>query len=140
MVTIRPAVAEDNPRLAHIVFNAPDFEAVALIGDVVRARKYGYGKIALEKIPSSPTRYTVVAEQDGNVVGLLQYTLGEDPQSKLPIVWLLVKTVGPFGFLRRIPRLISLQRVNISAPEGAFNIAAVNVDPAYQNQKIGSAP
>ena len=105
MLTLRPAVAEDNPRLAYIVFNEPDFEAVALIGDVPRARKYGYGKIALEKIPSSPIRHTVVAEQDGQVVGLLQYAVEKEHLPTLPVVWLLVKSVGPIGFLRRIPKL-----------------------------------
>jgi len=139
MVTIRPAVAEDNPRLAYIVFNEPDFEAVALIGDVPRARKYGYGKIALEKIPSSPIRQTVVAEKDGEVVGLLQYALEKEYLPTFPVVWLLIKSVGPIGFLRRIPKLRALRRVNIDTPEGAFNVEAVNVDPAYQNQKIGSA-
>jgi GNAT superfamily N-acetyltransferase len=139
MLTLRPAVAEDNPRLAYIVFNEPDFEAVALIGDVPRARKYGYGKIALEKIPSSPIRHTVVAEQDGQVVGLLQYAVEKEHLPTLPVVWLLVKSVGPIGFLRRIPKLRALRRVNIATPEGALNIEAVNVDPAYQNQKIGSA-
>ncbi len=139
MATIREAVAEDNPRLAYIVFNEPDFEAVALIGDVPRARKYGYGKIALEKIPSSKIRHTVVAEQDGVVVGLLQYALEKEYLPTWPVVWLLLKSVGPIGFLRRIPKLRALRRVNIDTPDGAFNVEAVNVDPAYQNQKIGSA-
>src|SRR5689334_11159532 len=105
MVTIREAVAADNPRLAYIVFNEPDFEAVALIGDVPRARKYGYGKIALEKIPSSKIRHTVVAEQDGVVVGLLQYALDKEHLPTWPVIWLLIKSVGPIGFLRRIPKL-----------------------------------
>ena len=139
MVTIRPAVAADNPRLAFIVFNEPDFEAVALIGDVPRARKYGYGKIALEKIPSSEIRHTVVAEQDGQVVGLLQYATAKEYLPTFPVVWLLVKSVGPIGFLRRIPKLKALRRVNIDTPDGALNIEAVNVDPAFQNQKIGTA-
>lgn len=139
MVRIRPAVAEDNPRLAYIVFNEPDFEAVALIGDVPRARKYGYGKIALEKIPSSKIRHTVVAEQDGEVVGLLQYALEKEYLPTFPVVWLLLKSVGPIGFVRRIPKLKALRRVNIDTPDGALNIEAINVDPAYQNQKIGTA-
>jgi len=138
MFTIRPAVVEDNARLAYIVFNEPDFEAVALIGDVRRARRYGYGKIALEKIPSSAVRHTVVAEQDGQVVGLLQYAVEKEYLPKVPVVWLLVKTVGPIGFLRRIPKLRALQRVNIAAPEGALNIEALYIDPAFQGQKIGS--
>jgi GNAT superfamily N-acetyltransferase len=139
MVTIREAVAEDNPRLAYIVFDQPDFEAVALIGDVERARKYGYGKIALEKMPSSPIRHTVVAEQDGLVVGLLQYALEKEFLPKIPVVWLLVKSVGPIGLLRRVRKLRALQRVNLAAPEGALSIEALYVDPAFQNQKIGSA-
>jgi GNAT superfamily N-acetyltransferase len=139
VVRIRPAVAEDNPRLAYIVFNEPDFEAVALIGDVPQARKYGYGKIALEKIPSSKIRHTVVAEQDGEVVGLLQYALEKEYLPTFPVVWLLLKSVGPIGFVRRIPKLKALRRVNIDTPDGALNIEAINVDPAYQNQKIGTA-
>jgi ribosomal protein S18 acetylase RimI-like enzyme len=139
MLTIRPAVAEDNPRMAYIVFNEPDFEAVRLIGDVPRARKYGYGKIALEKIPSSHIRHTVVAEEDGLVVGLLQYALEGERLPTLSLVWLMVKTVGPIGFVRRIPRLQALRGSTIASPDGALNIDALHVDPAYQNRSIGSA-
>jgi GNAT superfamily N-acetyltransferase len=138
VLTIRPARAEDNARLAYIVFNEPDFEAVALIGDVPRARKYGYGKIALEKIPSSKIRHTVVAEKDGQIVGLLQYALEKEYLPAFPVVWLLLKSVGPIGFLRRIPKLRALRRVNIDTPEGAFNVEAVNVDPTYQGHGIGT--
>ena len=139
MLTIRPAVAEDNPRMAYIVFNEPDFEAVRLIGDVPRARKYGYGKIALEKIPSSKIRHTVVAEEDGLVVGLLQYALEGERLPTLSLVWLMVKTVGPVGFVRCIPRLRALRGSTIASPDGALNIDALHVDPAHQNRNIGSA-
>jgi hypothetical protein len=75
-VTIGPAGAMDVVRMAEIIHGEPSPETVGLVGDRRLASAFGEGLVELDHIPNS-AKPTVVAEVDGRVVGVLQYTIGE---------------------------------------------------------------
>jgi GNAT superfamily N-acetyltransferase len=136
-LSIRQAAARDVERIAQIIHGEPGDESVALTGSVDRARRFGYGLVNLDAIPNA-ARPTVVAESDGRVVGVLQYTRG---QSGTPItlghVRLAVSVMGPIGVLRLLPRLRARTKVDMPIPVDSFYVAELHVDPKLRGQGVG---
>lgn len=137
-VIIRPAAARDVERIAEIMHGEPMPELLALVGDPERASKFGKGLVMLERIPNA-ARPTVVAERDGAVVGVLQYTLGPSDQGvTMEGVRLALKVAGPVRFARGLPRLRARQRVELVPPPEAFYVAELHVDPARRSEGVGA--
>ncbi len=137
-VTFRPATAQDKDRMAEIVNAEPGGEPIALMGDVELARKYGVGLFKLDPIPNDQ-RISVVAQADDEIVGVLQYEFGDlgKPHSRLDVLWMLTKLLGPVGLLRRIRAVQSRAKVDIPVPPGSFQIANLHVAPGFQDRGIG---
>jgi len=136
-ISIRPAGAEDVRRIAEIIHGEPGNESVALTGGVDRARRFGNGLVALDEIPNA-SKPTVVAESDGRVVGVLQYSRG---QTGTPItlghVRLAVSVMGPIGVLRLLPRLRARSKVDMPIPVDSFYVAELHVDPEVRGNGVG---
>lgn len=136
-VTIRPATAADVDRIAQLIHNVPTAETAALVGDLGRARAFGIGLVELDRIPN-PDKPTVVAERDGAIVGVVQYTV-DRPGSPITLehVRLVFRIAGPWRFVRGIRRAMARVRVDLPVPPGTFYIAEIHVDPEQRGQGIG---
>jgi ribosomal protein S18 acetylase RimI-like enzyme len=132
-LTIRPATSDDIARVVEIMHGEPREEALGLLGDADRARKFGTGLVELDSKP------TVVAIQNHVVVGVLQYTVGASDHITLAHVRLALRVFGPIGFVRRIPRLRARASVDIPIPANSFYIAEVHVDSECRGHGIGGA-
>jgi ribosomal protein S18 acetylase RimI-like enzyme len=138
-MTIRKATAQDMRRIAEIIAGDPGTEAIGIAGNARAARRFG---VALYSLPggSGDWRRTVIAELNGEVVGVIQ---AGPPVGQVKVttalVWMAVRTVGPFGVLRALPRMKARDRVHVDPPEGSCYIAEVDVDPRYRGQGIGGA-
>lgn len=136
---IRPATRDDVDRIVEIMHGEPGAEAVAMAGTADRARQSGRGLCELEDIPNAE-RPTVVAESDGRVVGVLQYNLGAgDIDITLALVRLALRTFGPVGTLRLLPRQRARARVNMPIPKDSCYIAEINVAPECRGGGVGGA-
>ena len=124
--------------MAEIVNAEPGDEPIALMGDVELARQYGIGLFKLDPIPND-IRVSVVAQESDAIVGVLQYQFGDlgRPHSRLEVVRMLVKLLGPVGFVRRIQAVQSRGKVDIPIPPGSFHLANLHVAPGYQDRGIG---
>jgi ribosomal protein S18 acetylase RimI-like enzyme len=137
MVTIRAATAADVPRINEIMNVPPGPEMLALVGDEAAASRFGKTLLELQHLPADD-RPTFVADDDGRVVGFLQYTRG-------PLVDTItfgqlkaaIAARGPLQFVRGIPRLQARRRVDIPTPKDAFYIAEIHVDPGLRGTGIG---
>jgi hypothetical protein len=83
----------DVVRVAEIIHGEPSPETVGLIGDRRLASAFGKGLVELDHIPNS-ARPTVVAEIDGRVVGVLEYTIGEAMNVTLAHLRLALRVAG----------------------------------------------
>jgi ribosomal protein S18 acetylase RimI-like enzyme len=136
-IVIRAATADDAARIADIMYGDPGPELIGLVGDRTVAAAFGKGLVALERLPNDK-RPTVVAERDGTVVGVLQYTVERnDERDGLATARLALRVGGPLRVLRAIPRMRARQRIDIGAPVDAFYIAEIHVDPSSRGQGIG---
>jgi ribosomal protein S18 acetylase RimI-like enzyme len=140
VVAMRWATSQDVERIAEVMHGEPSAEAVALIGTVDLARRFGRGLVRLDEIPN-PAKPTIVAQDDGLIVGVLQYTRGEAAAVRLSLAQarLALGIFGPVGVLRRLPRLRARARVEIPVPPESFHIAEVHVDTLYRGRGIGAA-
>jgi len=138
-LAFRKAVPGDTNRIAELTAGEPGAEEIALFGDAEKARAFG---MAVVRLPGSPVGWerTVLAELDGRVVGMVQF--GSDTpglRSTMFLTYLALHELGPRGILRLLPRMRARRRVQTKAPEGAFNVSQIDVDPQYRNQGIGAA-
>jgi GNAT superfamily N-acetyltransferase len=135
---IRPATARDVERIAEIMHGDPGPELLAIVGDRSLARAFGKGLVVLEHIPNA-ARPTVVAESDGGVIGVLQYTIGtSDAGVTMERVRLALRVAGPVRLVRAIPRLRARQRIELMPPSDAFYVAELHVDPARRSEGVGA--
>ncbi len=137
-LTFRPATPADIERIAEIVAGEPGQEAIGIAGNEALARRFGLAFVRLEC--RQDWRITILAERDGEVVGVLQ-AAGDLPQMKVTaeVALLVVRTFGPLrlpGFLRRQQ---ARDRLQMQRPAGAYYISELDVDPGHRNQGIGSA-
>jgi ribosomal protein S18 acetylase RimI-like enzyme len=133
---VRDATAADAGRIVDIMYSDPPQEAVALLGSVERARRFGAGLIEMQGV-ANPARPTRIAARDGEIVGVLQYTRGAPHDDTLALVRLVFKTCGVLDTLRGLPRAYARSKVEPKIPARAFHIAEVHVDPACRGQGIG---
>ena len=124
--------------MAEIVNAEPGGEPIALMGDVELARRYGIGLFKLDPIPNEQ-RVSIVAQEGDAIVGVLQYEFGDlgKPHSRVDVLIMLLKLLGPIGLLRRIRAVQSRAKVDIPVPPGSFHLANLHVAPGYQDRGIG---
>ena len=135
--TLRLATPADMDRVFEIVHAVPGEESVALMGNEKLAQEYdrGFGRLP---IPNE-SRITMVAEVNGRVLGLLQYRFGDaGHRSRVDVLKLLVRVLGPVGFVRRLPALWSRTTVDIDVPKDSFHITHLHVDEAARGQNLGT--
>lgn len=135
-LTIRAASPADTERIAELISGEPGQEAIAIAGCVEAARNFGMGFI---RLPDSPQgwKYSILAEIDGRVAGVLQAGEGEIPFQLSPRLALLALRVFGLGIVSVLGRARARQRVQHEAPAGAYTIREFDVDPAYRNRRIG---
>jgi len=137
-VSIRLATADDVSRIVEIVNSDTGDETVALMGSNDLAGAYREKLIEYQGIPNTE-RITAVAHIDDKVVGVIQYRFGDrGSHGRLTHIRILTSLVGPLGVLRRAPQLLGRMRAQIPIPEDSFYITLVQVDPAYQNDGVGT--
>ena len=137
-VTFRKATSADIDRILEIVNAVPGEEAVALMGTEQLALQYDEGLVRLDPIPCE-SRITVLAEDGEQVVGVLQYQFGDVPHySRVEVLKLLLKVLGPIGFLRRFPAIWSRTTVDLDIPSDALHLTNLHVDAAVQGQHVGT--
>jgi ribosomal protein S18 acetylase RimI-like enzyme len=137
VATVRPVAASDVARVSEIMNDPPGEEMLGLVGDPVRAVRFGHGLLELQHQPN-PARPTFVADVDGRVGGFLQYTF--DAQAMrvgMSEVLLAIRVAGPVRLVRAIPALRARSRVDIPVPRGSLYIAEVHVDPELRGHGIG---
>lgn len=139
-LTFRRATAADTERIAEIIAGEPGQEPVGITGGRERARAFGLG---MARLPNGPWGWqrTVVAELDGQVVGILQAGHDAPPMRRITprLAVLALRTFGPIGVLRLLPRLWARARVQTQPPVDSYYVAELDVDPRYRNQGIGGA-
>jgi ribosomal protein S18 acetylase RimI-like enzyme len=138
-LTIRQATAADMPRIAELVAGEPGNEAIGIAGSVTAARRLGMGVYSIAPYTRA-WEHTVLAEAGSEVIGVLMSgsqveTLGLSPA----LAWLAVRSLGPLGVLRALPRMRARSRVQITPPSDAYHIGELDVDPRYRNRGIGGA-
>jgi len=137
-VSIRPATADDIPRIEQIRLQHVYPGHLALMGSDDRAMRYSSGRTKLDRIPNA-AKVTVVAEVDGTVEGVLQYTFGSDaPRAGFDHARLLFSLLGPLGLVRRLPVLRARERVKIPVPADAFRVFNLQVDIAFRCRGIAT--
>lgn len=138
-LTFRKATAEDIPRIAEIVSGEPGGEAIGITGGVGAARRFGMGLYGIAPA-SQAWRQTVLAEMNGEVIGVLQTGSQTESMGLTPaLIVLAVRTLGPLGVLRVLPRARARARVQSNPPADALHIGELDVDPRYRNRGIGGA-
>ena len=137
-VTFRLATSADIDRILEIVNAVPGEEAVKLMGSEKLALQYDEGLVRLDPIPNK-SRITVLAQNGDHVVGVLQYQFGDAPHhSRVDVVKLLIKVLGPIGFIRRLPAIYSRTTVDIETPTDSLHITNLHVEEAARGQDVGS--
>ena len=140
-LTFRRATPPDTERIAEIIFGEPRPEAVRGIGlgRIDRVRAIGSAYV---RMPGSPKGWqqTVVAELDGEVVGVIQ--AGNPPAPFRITPRLLREAVRVYGALDvfklfRVAR--ADRRVQTARPGGEYHVSELHVDPRYRNRGIGAA-
>jgi ribosomal protein S18 acetylase RimI-like enzyme len=137
-VTFRFATSSDIDRILEIVNAVPGEEAVALMGSEERALQYDEGLVRLDPIPNK-SRITVIAQNDERAIGVLQYQFGDAPHhSRVDVLKLLLKVLGPIGFVRRFPAIWSRTTVDIETPTDSLHVTNLHVEAAVRGQDVGT--
>jgi GNAT superfamily N-acetyltransferase len=137
-VTFRRATSADVDRILEIVNAVPGEEALKLMGSAKLALQYDEGLVRLDPIPNK-SRITVLAQNDDHVVGVLQYQFGDAPHhSRADVIKLLIKVLGPIGFIRRFPAIYSRTTVDIETPTDSLHLTNVHVEEAARGQDVGT--
>jgi ribosomal protein S18 acetylase RimI-like enzyme len=138
-LTFRRATPADTERIAAIMSDEPGQEAIGLALDEARAREISKAQV---RLPNSPQgwQHTVLAEVDGEAVGVLQAGVNPVSVTVTPRLALAaLRIYGPIDIFRLLPRLRARGRLDMRAPEGSYHVAELHVDPAYRNRGIGGA-
>ncbi len=109
------------------------------MGDAQLARSLGVGWARMES-DQRAWRYTVLAELDGESVGVMQ--AGVDlPEFRLTpaVVLLVLRIAGPWRVFRLLPRFLARGRVMTRLPQDAYCITELDVDPRFRNRGIGGS-
>jgi ribosomal protein S18 acetylase RimI-like enzyme len=69
----------------------------------------------------------------------LQYQFGDAPHhSRVDVLKLLLKVLGPVGFVRRFPAIYSRTTVDVEIPTDSLHITNLHVEAAAQGQNVGT--
>lgn len=137
-VTFRLATSADIDRILEIINAVPGDEALKLMGSAKLALQYDEGLVRLDPIPNE-SRMTVLAQNGDHVVGVLQYQFGDAPHhSRVDVVKLLIKVLGPIGFVRRLPAIHSRTTVDIETPTDSLHLTNLHVEEAARGQDVGT--
>jgi ribosomal protein S18 acetylase RimI-like enzyme len=138
-LTLRKATPADTERIAEIMFDDPGQEATGLTGGEERAREISKATV---RLPNSPQgwRQTVLAELDGEAVGVLQAGINPVSVTVTPRLALTaLRVFGPIDLIKLLPRLRARGRLNMKAPAGSYHIAELHVDGQVRGRGIGGA-
>ena len=137
-VTFRYATNADVDRIVDILNAEVGEEAVAFMGNAERASRYDRMMFRLDPIPNE-SRITVLAEADGQVLGVLQYQYGDAPHhSRLEVLKVMLKVLGPFRLARKLPAIYSRTKIDIDIPTDSLFLTNVHVDEAARGRDIGT--
>jgi ribosomal protein S18 acetylase RimI-like enzyme len=138
-LTFRKATPDDSERIGEIMFEDPPLDVVGMLLNEERAREIGKTMV---RLPNSLQgwQHTVLAETDGEAVGVLQGGVNH-PGVRLS-GGLALAALGIYGLVdltRVLLRLRARRRVNIKEPNDAYSIAELHVYPSYRHRGIGGA-
>jgi ribosomal protein S18 acetylase RimI-like enzyme len=141
-LTIRMATEADRDRIAAIIDDPPSAQAVAIAGDERRAR--AAGRLYVRHDLSIQLVHTVVAEIDGEVVGIMDASMARTDPSPSPVQTLrllipALRAVGPDGLWRFLRSRPAWGRVSFEPPADDYFIMELDVAVAYRNRGIGAA-
>lgn len=139
-VTFRSALPADTERIASIMFDDPGREATALcFNDEDLARRLSQ---ELVRMPGAPMGWerTVLAEVDGEAVGVLQADRDGAQVPVTPAMLIhLARLFGPVKVVRAWPRLRARRRVDFVMPVEALIVHELHVHPQDRNRGVGGA-
>lgn len=137
-LTIRPATEADVERIAEVVQGDPGQETIGIVGNKRAARRFGMAIARVSFGKRGGWRQTTVAEVEGRIVGVVEAGKREwDVPIGLPEVLAALRSLGPLGVLRMLPRLRASDRIRAPSPPDAYHIAELDVDPAWRGKGIG---
>jgi ribosomal protein S18 acetylase RimI-like enzyme len=137
-VTLRFATNADVDRIIEILNAVPGEEAVAFMGSAERALRYDDMMFRLDPIPNE-SRKTMLAEADGEVLGVFQYQFGDAPHhSRVDVLKVMLKVMGPFRLARKLPAIYSRTKIDIDIPTDSLFITNVHVDEAARGRDVGT--
>lgn len=141
-IKFRPARPADVVRLADIINDPPPLAAVNIAGSTEAAIEAG--RIFARAHISPSVAHTVVAEEDGRVVGLVDgcrdwHEPPVGPGLVMQLLPSLLRTVGARRLWRFVRSRSAWARVSFDAPAGSFYIAELDVAASYRNRGIGAA-
>lgn len=141
-ITFRAARPADVVRLADIINDPPPHAAVHIAGSAERAIEGGRIFARAHVAPS--VTHTIVAEETGRVVGLMDGCREwREPSVSLGLVLQLLpgllRAVGPRGLWRFARSRGCWSRVSFDAPAGSFYISELDVAASHRNRGIGAA-
>ena len=140
-LTFRRAAPADTERIAEIIFGEPRPEAIAGIGfgRVERVRAVGRAYV---RMPGSPQGWqrTVVAELDGQAVGVLQAGSFREPfRITAPLAIQAIRIYGPLNVFRLLQAMRAQGRVQARRLPAEYHVSELHVHPEYRNRGIGAA-
>ena len=140
-LTFRKATPADTDRIAEIMFSEPRPEAIRGIGlgRIDRVRAIGRAYV---RMPGSPKgwQWIVVAELDGEVVGVMQAGDSAAPFRITPrLVLQAIRIYGIPDVFRLLQVARADRRVQTDRPAGEYHVFELHVDSRYRNRGIGAA-
>lgn len=122
------------------MFGEPRPEAIRGIGlgDIARVRAIGSAYV---RIPGSPKgwQWSVVAELDGRVVGILQTYSPVSPTIAARMLLAVVHVHGPLNAMKLVRLARASRRAQAGHRLGGYHISELHVDPRYRNLGVGAA-
>ena len=131
---VRPARSDETDVLVEVLWADPSSEAASLTGSAERARQFGRLMVEASSVPL--WKSCMVAEVDGEVVGLLQQGTEEFGPS-LRFLSAVVRVWGLGQSLRTLPRGWALQRVRVPTPADSWVVRELHVRPDLRNRGLG---
>jgi ribosomal protein S18 acetylase RimI-like enzyme len=142
-LTFRQAATTDLDRVFAILYDRPPREAVAVAGDIERARKIG--RIIVRAGAAVRLDRTVLADAHGEAVGLIETVVRGQPLTSGAVVMMARVLVGGAlivglpGAVRFFRWRAARSRVEVPHPLGSSYIAELAVHATWRNRGIGGS-